>query len=107
MPYSDLRTDLEGEVRRIARFLEIEVPDDAWPAIVRNCSFAEMKAKGEWFAPNGGVPFKGGAQSFFHKGTNGRWRDILSADELRLYDAAASRELTPPCRTWLEQGGRF
>src|SRR6516165_2173524 len=81
--YADLLADLAGEVRRIARFLEIEVPDDAWPVIVRNCSFAEMKAKGEWFAPNGGVPFKGGAQSFFHKGTNGRWRDILSADELR------------------------
>jgi len=105
--YADLLADLEAEVRRIARFLEIEVPDRAWQVIVRNCSFAEMKAKGEWFAPNGGVPFKGGAQSFFHKGTNGRWRDILSADELRLYDAAASRELTPPCRTWLEQGGRF
>jgi len=105
--YSDLLTDLEGEVRRIARFLEIEVPDEAWPVIGRNWSFAEMKAKGEWFAPNGGVPFKGGAQSFFHKGTNGRWRDILSADELRLYEAAASRELTPECRRWLERSGRF
>ena len=67
MPYSDLRTDLEGEVRRIARFLEIEVPDDAWPVIARNCSFAEMKAKGRVFAPNGGILFKDGAQSFFHK----------------------------------------
>jgi len=59
VPYSDLRTDLEGEVRRIARFLEIEVPDDAWPAIVRNCSFAEMKAKGRVFAPNGGHTLQG------------------------------------------------
>jgi aryl sulfotransferase len=102
--YSDLLADPEGEIRRVARFLEIDVPDAAWPAIVRNCSFAEMKAKGERFAPLGGVPFKGGAQTFFHKGTNGRWRDILSAEELALYDAAAKRELTPECREWLENG---
>jgi hypothetical protein len=49
---------------------------------------------GEWFAPQGGVPFKGGAQSFFHNGTNGRWRDLLSTEELILYEAAAKRELT-------------
>lgn len=102
--YSDLLADLEGEIRRIARFLEIEVRDAAWPLIVRNCSFAEMKAKGEWFAPQGGVPFKGGAQSFFHKGTNGRWREMLSPKELLLYDAAARRELTGDCRQWLETG---
>lgn len=48
---------------------------------------------------------RGGSGSFFHQGTNGRWRDLLSADELRLYDAAAARELTPECRRWLEQGG--
>ena len=105
MHYSDLLGNLEGEIRRVARFLEIDVPEEAWPVIAHNCSFAQMKAKGEWFAPLGGAPFKGGAQSFFHKGTNGRWKDILSAEELALYDAAAMRELTPECRRWLEVGG--
>jgi aryl sulfotransferase len=36
---------------------------------------------------------------------HGRWRDVLSAEELKLYDAAALRELTPECRRWLENGG--
>jgi aryl sulfotransferase len=48
---------------------------------------------------------KGGSDTFFNKGTNGRWRDVLSAEELKLYDAAALRELTPECRRWLENGG--
>ena len=48
---------------------------------------------------------RGGSDSFFHKGTNGRWREVLSTDELKLYDAAAERELTADCRRWLEQGG--
>jgi hypothetical protein len=33
--------------------------------------------------------------------------DILSADELKLYDAACERELTPDCRRWLEYGGNL
>ena len=48
---------------------------------------------------------KAGAKTFLYKGTNGRWRDILSAEELKLYEAACERALTPDCRRWLEQGG--
>lgn len=35
---------------------------------------------------------------------NGRWQDVLSAEELALYDAKAAQVLTPDCRAWLEQG---
>ncbi len=103
--FADLLANLEGEIRRIADFLEIDVPSAIWSTIVRNCTFAEMKAKGERYAPAGGVPWKGGAQTFFHQGTNGRWKEILSPEELTLYDAAATRELSPECRHWLENGG--
>ena len=48
--------------------------------------------------------FKEGAKTFFFKGTNGRWKDVLSAEELALYDAKAAQVLTPECRAWLEQG---
>lgn len=102
--FADLLADLEGEIQRVARFLEIDISEDAMPAIVRNCTFAAMKANGEKYAPRGGEPFKGGAQTFFNKGINGRWREILNSEELALYDAAAVRELTPDCRRWLENG---
>jgi len=49
---------------------------------------------------------KGGADAFFYKGTNGRWREVLSREELALYDKAAKRVLTPDCRQWLENGRR-
>jgi aryl sulfotransferase len=105
--YADLLADLESEIRRVAAFLDIAVQAELLATIVRNCTFAEMKGKGEMYAPGGGQPWTGGAQTFFHKGTNGRWRDILSAEELKLYDAAAKRELTPECRQWLETGGHI
>jgi aryl sulfotransferase len=103
--FADLLADMEGGIRRIARYLGIEPPAQAWPTIVRNCSFAEMKAHGDELLPMMKMLLKGGSDSFFHKGTNGRWREVLSADELKLYDAAAARELTPECRQWLEHGG--
>lgn len=103
--YADLLADTEGEMRRIADFLEIDVPEDAWPGIVKAVSFQEMKRNGERYAPGGGEFWKGGAATFMNKGTNGRWRDVLSETELAQYDAACERTLTPECRDWLENGG--
>ncbi|SFL05937.1 aryl sulfotransferase [Nitrosomonas aestuarii] len=102
--YGDMLTDTEGEIRRMAAFLEIEIPQNAWSGIVKAVSFAEMKNQGELYAPGGGELWKGGAKTFLHKGTNGRWRDVLSDDELAQYDAACDRVLSKECRAWLENG---
>jgi aryl sulfotransferase len=104
--YADLLADLEGEIRRIADFLEIAPPKTAWPAIVGASSFAAMRAEAEKTDEQWSFGFNGGAKTFFNKGTNGRWREVLSDDELALYDDAAKRELTADCRHWLENGGR-
>jgi aryl sulfotransferase len=42
--YADLLADFEGEARRVADFLEIDVPEAAWPSIIRNRTLAEMRA---------------------------------------------------------------
>jgi aryl sulfotransferase len=41
------------------------------------------------------------------KGTNGRWKDVLSADDLALYEAAMKKTLPPDCAHWLEVGGAY
>jgi aryl sulfotransferase len=51
-----------------------------------------------------GMIFEGGADRFLYKGTNDRWRDVLTADDLALYEAAAARTLTPELKRWLEGG---
>lgn len=103
--YRDMLEDTEREVRRMAEYLEIDVPEQAWAGIINAVSFNEMKRQGELYAPGGGQFWKGGAQTFLHKGTNNRWRDVLSDEELALYDTACKRVLTPECREWLENGG--
>jgi len=101
--YTDLLADFQAEAQRIANFLEIQVPEEVWPTIIRNCTLSEMRAAA---APHNRLQqvLKGGRGSFFYKGTNNRWKEVLSAGELALYDAAAKRVLTPECRRWLKNG---
>ena len=101
--YADLKADLEGEMRRLAAFLEIDVRNEDWPELVDLATFDRMKEQGDELMPGMGVAFDGGSQRFLHKGTNGRWHDVLSADELQLYDTAAAK-LDPALRRWMENG---
>lgn len=100
--YADLKRDLEGEMRRIAGFLEIDVPSAMWPAVVEKCTFEAMKARPAEIGTFWN--FENGAQSFLFKGTNGRWRDVLRPDELAAYEERAAELLTPQARAWLEFG---
>jgi len=48
--------------------------------------------------------FQGGGKTFIHKGTNGRWRDVLTPEEITKYESLASEHLTPDCAQWLATG---
>ena len=103
--FSDMKSDLPGSICRIADFLGIPVDQDVLPVIVEHCSFDYMKAHAERMAPRGGGMWNGGAKTFINKGTNGRWRDTLTAKEIADYDTKAVAELGPPCAKWLANGG--
>jgi aryl sulfotransferase len=101
--FADLLADLEGEMRRVARFAGIEVPDDVWPELVAAARFDAMKQEAIRNEEHPSRFFEGGANRFFHKGTNGRWRDALTESDLALYEEAAA-QLAPDLRAWLEAG---
>jgi aryl sulfotransferase len=98
--YDDMTADLEGEMRRVAAFLELDIDEDLWPAMVERCTFASMKARPDEIGPFDQL-FVGGADSFLYKGTNGRWRDVLTADEVAAYDRRVAELLPPDAVTWL------
>jgi len=100
--YNDLKRDLAGEMRRIADFLGIAVPEAKWPAAVERCTFEAMKSRGD--AIGAFEPFEGGAQAFLFKGTNGRWRDVLSESELEAYRKRVADFLPEDAAHWLEHG---
>jgi aryl sulfotransferase len=102
--FAGLKADLSGEMRRIARFLDIPIDEARWPTIVEHCTFDYMKTHADLSAPVGGSLWEGGAATFINKGSNGRWRDMLSADDVRAYEERALAELGPECARWLATG---
>jgi aryl sulfotransferase len=102
--YANLKRDMPGEIRRIAAFLDIPVDEARWDAILEYCSFDWMKANAAKVTPLGGALWEGGAQTFIHKGVNGRWMDTLTAQEIAEYEARAIHELGPACAHWLATG---
>jgi aryl sulfotransferase len=102
--FAGLKADMKGEIARVAKFLDIEVDPATWPAILEHCSFEYMKAHATDVAPLGGAIFDGGGATFINKGVNGRWRDVLTAEDCADYERRALAELGPECAHWLATG---
>ncbi|MCP4428770.1 MAG: hypothetical protein GY803_30155, partial [Chloroflexi bacterium] len=77
----------------IAAFLNIPVNETVWPDLVKKATFKTMKANAENIVAGGGSFLFGGVQRFLYKGTNGRWRGVLTLSELELYEAKAKKQL--------------
>lgn len=102
--FANLKRDMPGEIRKIADFLGTPVDAAKWEDILLHCSFEYMKANATKCVPLGGAFWDGGARTFIHKGTNGRWREVLDEDEVAKYERLAARELEPACARWLATG---
>src|SRR5262249_51033976 len=61
--YADLKADLDSEMRRIAAFLGLDVPERLWPSLVEAASFGSMRREAE-DAGGFDAVFDGGAGRF-------------------------------------------
>ena len=102
--FSNLKKDMPGEMRKVAEFLDIPIDEANWDTIVNHCSFEYMKNHAEDSAPLQGAMWEGGATTFIHKGTNGRWSDVLSEEDARRYEEIAHERLGKECADWLITG---
>jgi aryl sulfotransferase len=101
--YNDLLADLDGEMRRVAGFLDIDIPPALWPGVVERCSFDRMRADTDKVGDFQRI-VEGGAKTFLFKGTNGRWREVLTEGELQRYQDRVEELLAPEAAYWLEHG---
>jgi aryl sulfotransferase len=102
--FAKLKEDMPGQIRRIAKFIEIPIDETKWDAILKHCSFEYMKKNATKSTPLGGIFWKGGAKVFVYKGKNGRWRDTLTVEECRKYERMAKEKLGEACAHWLATG---
>lgn len=102
--FENLKRDMPGEMRRMAKFLDIEIDDSRWDDIVEYCTFDWMKNNAGKSVPLGGAFWDEGAKVFINKGVNGRWRDRLSNEDAARYEAKCVEELGEECARWLATG---
>jgi aryl sulfotransferase len=104
--FADLLADLDGEMRRIAAFLDVPVDERIWPDLVRAATFGAMKANAGKMAPGATKGIWKDTANFFHEGRNRRWEHVLTADQIRRYDEVTATRLDPALARWLALGGR-
>lgn len=104
--YNDLKADLDAEMRRVSAFLGIPVDERLWPGLVDAARFETMRESGARLMPRGTGTWQKGHESFFHAGTNARWRAVLTPADIALYEDRLARETTPALARWLNGGRR-
>ncbi len=102
--YSDLKLDLDEQMRRLASLLNIDIPEETWSSLVRAATFDEMKTNADMTAPDADKGVWKTNARFFNKGVNEQWRGVLSNESLKLYDELSRERYPADMMNWLEQG---
>ncbi len=102
--YGDLKEDLDGQMRRLAARLSIQVSEEQWPALVRAATFEEMKRRHRETGPNMTEPVWLDGSRFFHRGRHGEWRDLLDAADLRRYETRVRELVGAELSDWVHRG---
>ena len=102
--YGDMSSHPLREVERIARFIGTENNAALVEHAVERSRFDVMKRNADRLQGRMNETWRGGANAFFHAGGGGRWRGVLTDDDLCLYEETKARVLEPECACWLEQG---
>ncbi|MGR3390556.1 sulfotransferase domain-containing protein [Sagittula sp.] len=102
--YADMTRDLSGTFERVAALLGTPHPAPLMARLAGVATFDNMKRNAARYAPSGGKGFMRSDSDFFHRGTHGQWRGVLTDEELAAYDALMDARLTPQDRDWLENG---
>lgn len=103
--YSDLKADLEGQMRYLAGRLGIDVAEDMWPELVRAASFDHMRAEAKRFAPE--ISIWHDPAKFFNRGANGQWWELLDSGDLRRYTERVGRLADRDLVAWAHGGTPF
>lgn len=102
--FNDLLADLGVEMRRIAMFLDIEIPELLWPKLIEAAGFEAMKSQGDALLPEAHRLWDGGPARFLNRGTNGRWQNRVAPEDLARYEARVREAFSPGLARWLEHG---
>ena len=102
--YSDLLTDLPGQLRRLADGLSINMTDERIEQFAAAATFDRMKERADELAPGVGIRIWRSNQDFFHRGSDGQWHELLDDDGLRRYERRVAELVPPDVAAWAHAG---
>jgi hypothetical protein len=102
--YHDLLSDLPGQLRRLATVLAIDVSDARIEALAAEAAFDRVRARADELAPHVDNQVWRSNRDFFHSGTSGQWRDLLTPPDIRRYEDRLAELASPDLVDWLRTG---
>jgi hypothetical protein len=90
--FRSMKRDLEGTVRQVARFLDIQASDDVIAEVCAKASFEYMKSIDHKFAPGPMIAWNR-SSPMMRKGLQGASSELLSPERQRELDAHCIAEL--------------
>jgi aryl sulfotransferase len=102
--YTDLQADLPGQIQRLAGVLGVEVTAEQVKAMAAAASFESMRGNAEMVAPNSDIALWRSTTDFFHRGSNGQWREVFDEATLDHYEERAAKLATPELLAWAHAG---
>jgi aryl sulfotransferase len=102
--YGNLSRDLDGQMRRLARRLDITIAEAIWPTLIEAATFDHMRRRADELVPNERQPILKSNARFFRSGTFGEWRAWLTPEDAAAYDARIDALVAPDLARWLHHG---
>lgn len=102
--YADMKTDLDGEMRRLSAVLNIDVDENKWAELVTAATFDRMRERADELAPQVTHGFWNENTNFFHTGTTGQWLSFFGEDDVARYEARVRELAAPDFAEWVHAG---
>jgi aryl sulfotransferase len=99
--FNDLKNNLNGNINKISEFLGYNYDEEILNKIYEKCTFDWMKKNSRKCVPPN---FINKSNNFINKGINKRWKNILTEDDLEIYNKIISSFFDKKTIEWIENG---
>lgn len=100
--FNDLKKDLKGNINKISEFLGYDYNEEIMNEVYKKSTFEWMKGNSKKCAP---LLFKNNSSNFINKGTNKRWKNSLTQDDILKYKNLIKSFFNENEINWVENGG--
>lgn len=100
--YDDLVANLDGQMRRLARLLDVEIASTGWDRLVAAATLEGMRARAGQLAPDH-VGILRDPNAFFRRGASGAAAEVLGPADLKRYHDRAAALAPADLLAWLHR----